>query len=222
MRLGCAIGALCWLLVGGGAVASEVGVVPAQGQLVPGVPTVIWVAVDDRVGGASAVRPRVSTNGGTVRPRRTPSPQGVWAYTLTPPIGVGHVEVTVASGDERHQVELPVAFPRRDPLILPSRLVGSARAGEVRFLVTGDDLPPSDVLEVVTSEGEVRSVIEVDEGLEVSIRTEVSPFPRVVVVGVRDTRGRGLPVWGQIRMKAKPQLPIQTEPDAKVEIMVGG
>lgn len=212
---------LLWFvgLFWGLAEASEpiVEVVAPAGVLHPGRSTPIFVAVAPAPGAAPQVQVSAGSlvYGGTVGP-------GIWAYQLVPPVKGNGVGVQVILGERVHDVRLPIRVPGPSRLELPDRIDGLARGGEVVFRVTGHDLPPPEALQVVVGEGRVLSVRAVDGALEVRIQPEDSPFPRAFPVGVRDQRREQQPAWSLVRLRARPVVPLHSEPGSTVVLTVGG
>lgn len=195
-----------------------VRVVAPDGHLEPGRPALLYVAAAS----APSVRPDLSLSAGTVTARGSVAP-GIWTWEVVPPlVGVSAIEARVTVLGEPYTEVVPVRAPTPSTLRLPERIEGVARGGEVRFLVTGPDLPPPDAIEVVVGEGRVVEVSAVDAGLEVRVMPEEGPFPRTIPIGVRDRRHPEQPVWSWIRLRARPSLPMVSEPGSQVALEVGG
>jgi hypothetical protein len=82
-------------------------------------------------------------------------------------------------------------------------------------------LPPPEQLAVGVSEGSVVGVEPALLGLLVTVDLADVPYPRVVVVGVRDMRGDAPPVWATTRLRARLAVPVETEPGATATLRIG-
>jgi len=183
-----------------------------DGPLRPGRAAMVEVAGTDPL----SVPRMVATNGvlrslGEVRPN-------VWAWQLLP--GEGAVELVASTELLRVERTLASDLPPVASLSMPQRVDAVAGAPEVRFVVAEPSLP-AEALEVVAGEGRVVSVQAVEEGLQVELALDDSPFPRVVPVGVRDARTDDAPRWLDVRLRARPRLPLEAEPGVVVELSVG-
>ena len=77
----------------------------------------------------------------------------------------------------RYEHDIPVAPLPISRLGLPQRLVGEAGAPNFEFVITGDDLPSPEALQVSVAEGRVEAVEAVEKGLLVRLALLDSPFP---------------------------------------------
>ncbi|MCB9663535.1 MAG: hypothetical protein H6732_05465 [Alphaproteobacteria bacterium] len=208
-----------WVTVAG---AVEVVVVAADGALEPGRSGEVWVGAAEADGRPLPVPPEVRSDDS--RWERLPGRDlpGVWAYAVTPEEGVARVSGTVSWGPTSRSWTVPVDTTPAPPALRIETTLGDARRGYARFRVRGDDLPPPDALQVVSSEGRVGRVVAEDGALEVELVTEGSPLPRLVLLGVGDARRSGLPAWGVVRLEGKATVPVPTDPGAVVTVEVGG
>lgn len=194
---------------------SGVAVARVDGRLVPGTTNRIEVGV---VGAVEP--PAVSTTWGPVRAVRQAA-TGVWEYAVPVPADAYEVALDVATDDRTVPVTLPVWVPAESLLELPRRIDGIARGGDVVIEVRGEDLPRPEALQVALAEGSVVAVEPAEGALKITVRPDDSPFPRHVLVGVRDARRDERPTWGVIRLRARPTLPLESEPGSRVTVKVG-
>ena len=209
-----------WPLV---AMAIPIRVVTPDGYLHHGVTSRLLVAAVDEWGNPIASSPLTTVRGGAIR-KATENDQreGIFAYLVTPGLDAETLVVQVRFSDQSFDAELEVVQPPSSRLNLPKRIAGRAGGGQVRFEVTGDDLPPPKALQVVAGEGTVSSVEGADNALLVVVEVEDSPFPRVVPVGVRDLRRDERPTWSVISLWARPRIPLQVDPGTSATFTVGG
>lgn len=205
-------------LVAATAQAREVEIVLTEAEVRPGRATTVWVAVSP-----PPVRPpAVTVDEGSVRFAGRVG-DGVWAFTLLPPVFDDELEVRVRLLDGLEVTRsVPLVLPPPSRLRLQDRIVGAVREGEVAFRVSGPDVPPPEALEVLLSEGTVVGVAEIDGELEVRVLPEEQPFPRYIPIGVRDLRRLEEPAWGGIRIRARPRIPLRSEPGSSLMLSVGG
>lgn len=201
--------------------AAEFAVVPVSGALQPGLSERVWVGVFEQ-GRPTSSPPVVTAVGGRVRFGDTPSAPGIWPLVVTPDADVDAVRLTVSAGASIHEAELAVRWPDRAPLTAPARIDVVASEPEVSFLVTGDDLPDADDLDVTLGEGAVTRLVRTDDGLRVDVRLSDSPLARVVPIGLRDLRSDTRPSWTAIRVRARPRIPLEAQPGGRIDLEVGG
>ncbi len=202
------------------AAAPTVDLVVEEGDLHPGQTAQVLISM---VGGPllQPLAPDVQVEGGRagdVLPIRS----GVWRVAVEPDPGVASITLVAESFGVRATAVRTVSVPALPPLSLPEVIDGSIRDGSVTFLVSGDDPPPLEALEVVSGEGSVADLRLTNDGVEVTLAIEDQPFPRVIPVGVRDRRGDLRPVWSKVRLRARPRIPLQAEPGASLTLSVGG
>lgn len=198
-------------LVGSLAHAAEPVIVPGDDVLRPGRATVVYVAAS-----SEAELPPLSVEGGEAE-RIGRLVDGIEAWRVRSALDAESLHLRLQSVER----VLPVELPPPSDLRLPRLIDGQAGGGPVVFHVEADGVPP-EALQVAVGEGSVLGVVAREGGLEVRVQPDDSPFPRVVPVGVRDARRDELPVWGHIRLEARPVLPVETEPGARVRIEIGG
>ncbi|MEZ4318991.1 MAG: hypothetical protein R3F61_15865 [Myxococcota bacterium] len=204
---------------GASGVADGFAVLPALDELRPGLPGTVWVAVLD----GSVRPPVVEASGGTVRFGLEGATDGVWPLVVTPDVDAGSVELRVSATGKSTRVSLDVGWPQPGDLDVPARVEALVQdEAPVVIAITGANMPPPELLQVVVGEGVVESVRAVEGGLEVVIRPGDSPFPRLIPFGVRDERTDSRPTWGAVRMRAKPRIPLDAEPGATLRLDVGG
>ncbi|MCB9678423.1 MAG: hypothetical protein H6737_25205 [Alphaproteobacteria bacterium] len=200
------------------AFAADFAVLSAEEELRPGLPGTVWVAVLD----GSVRPPAVEIVGGTVRFGLEGARDGVWPLVVTPEVEAEHVELKLSAGGRSSTVALDVGWPQPGDLDVPARVEAVVQGEVVRIPVTGANMPPPELLQVVVAEGAVVGVEAVEGGLEILVETGDSPFPRLIPFGVRDARTDARPSWGAIRLRAKPRIPLDAEPGAKLRLEVGG
>ena len=212
--------ALTALLLSMSAWGAEVEVVVVEGALHPGAVGTLDVAVLDDAGRPleEAPRLRVGSDPTWVSEASVVSP-GVYRFFVHAPDqrGAVPVEVTWPGG----QATRTVPMARLSEQALSVRTAVDAGVGAVRFRVVGTDLPPPAQLQVVTSEGRVASVVARGDQLDVTLEPESQPYARWIVVGVRDARRAGLPTWHVLPVRARADVPVDTEPGATVRVEVG-
>ncbi|MCB9669317.1 MAG: hypothetical protein H6734_07590 [Alphaproteobacteria bacterium] len=194
--------------------------VPATEGLHPLLPERVWLAVTQD-GAAVGEPPVVAARGGKVRFGGDGSLPGVWPLVVTADADAREVELTIRSVDHTQTVSLPVTWPDRGHLTLPARTDVIAQEGRFEVLLTGEDLPAPDLLDVVVGEGEVVGVDVVPDGIQITLEPLDSPAARVFSIGVRDLRTPDLPAWGEVRVRARPRVPLEAEPGATVTLAVG-
>ena len=156
------------------AAAIPVRVVAPDGYLHRGVTSRLLIAAVNEWGNPIASTPLITATGGAIRQAIEQDPrEGVFAYQVTPGLDAEAVSIQVRFGDQSYDAEVEVVQPLTSRLILPKRIAGRAGGGEVKFDVTGDDIPPPEALQVVAGEGTVSSVEAVEKGLQVVIEDYV-------------------------------------------------
>jgi hypothetical protein len=213
--------ALLWS-VASPALAWDVAVQPAADALQAGWPGLVWVAVTDDDGQPVAEAPTVRTDGGVVQAATVTAPPGVWPFLIQPTTSVGSLAVTVGWDGRLRTVRVPVSAPPRAKLSIDDDLVADAQRGHLSLLVRGEGLPAAEDLEVAVSEGTVTAVERIPLGLRVDVDTDDDPYPRFLAVGVIDRRHLSAPVWSTVTLRARPALPLTTEPGASVSVEING
>jgi hypothetical protein len=204
-----------------GALAADFAVVAEDDELRPGLPGTVWVATLDDMGGRP---PAVEASGGSVRFGLDGASDGVWPLIVTPSLDSDFVELAItAPGERSARIALDVGWPDPGELEVPARVEAVVQSDQpIRIPIRGARMPPAELLDVVVGEGVVRAVEEVEGGLEVVVEAGDSPFPRLIPFGVRDARTDDRPSWGTIRLRARPRIPLEAEPGATLELVVGG
>ncbi len=194
------------MLLGAGlalAGALEIGV--GDGPLRPGRAVTVTVA------SVGPTVPALQVTGGAAR--RDASGAGWERWTVVPNEGT----LELSAGSVRRRLEV-VRVPE-SPLDVPARADGLVGSERVVIHVAGD-VPP-EALEVVLSEGRLVDLTRDDAGLTLVVAPDSSPFPRVVLVGIRDVRVDAAPSWVPLRLRARPRLPLVAEPGARLRVTVG-
>ncbi len=212
---------LAGLFVGSMALAADFAVVPDADELRPGLPGTVWVAALSDIDGRPPV---VEANGGSVRFGLDGATDGVWPLVVTPALDADFVELSItASGGRTARIALDVGWPEPGDLEVPARVEAVVQSEQpIRIPIQGARMPPPELLDVVVGEGVVTSVEQVEGGLEVVVEPGDSPFPRLIPFGVRDARAEDRPSWGTIRLRARPRIPLDAEPGARLDLVVGG
>ncbi len=222
------LGALLALGVGVPAHALEVAAVAVDGPLVVGVPGRVWVAVTDAVGRPLQELPTVAAEAARARPLAEPTPPGVFALAVTALRDEPSVALTVSYGARSRTVRVPVDALPLPPFELARAVVADVGQPLVRIPLKaaprpGAALPPVEALSVAVSEGRLVGVERgPDDTLVIVIAPEISPYPRTLAVVVRDGRGGTAPALGAIKLRATLDVPVTTEPGARVTVSVGG
>lgn len=199
------------------AFGADVEVVVPHGELHPGVPTVVLVAVTDADGAPPTTTPSVIAHRGRVG-WQEPAAEGVWRVEVIP--GLEDVVLDVETADGVVPRRLTVAPWEPSELELPRWITTGVESSRATFRVSGP-VPPPEYLQVVLGEGHVVDVRAADGGLDVDVELEHLNQARFVPVGVRDARRDETPTWGGIRVRARLELNYQTEPDTRLELTVG-
>jgi hypothetical protein len=214
--------ALWLLLAPAWALAWDLKVVAEEGRLRAGWPGTVLVAVVDDAGVPVVEGVNVTLDGGVITRSSAATAPGVTAWTVVPVAARESVGVTVAWGGRSRTQRIAVVPWSASRLKVDEGVVVDAQRGEVSVLVRGEDLPPPEQLAVVLTEGRVRRVERITLGLRLDLELEDSPYPRMLSLGVRDTRGAELPAWGSVVVQARQPLLIETEPGATVTVRIGG
>ncbi len=191
-----------------------------DGQLRPGTSNRLFVAAVAPTGDIASRAPRVTASVGSVEFDELVS-DGVFAYNYKLPADADIVEFSIGVFGVRYTKRLKVYEEPASHLVLPKRIDGVVRGGEIEIVVTGEDLPPPEALQVVVGEGRVASIVEQGPDLLVRILPDDSPFPRHVIVGIRDATRLEQPAWTGLRLRARPRMNYTTEPGAKATFRVG-
>lgn len=201
--------------------AVDVEVVARAGALRAGLPSEIDVAIVDDQGLPAVDPPKVRVAGVDGVALQGDGAPGVFRFAVVAPAPSRAVEVDV-SWHETHLVRSLAVHPVPPSGLLIEANSADARSGEARFTVRGTSLPDPEALRVATTEGRVVSVVPGDGGLVVTIATDSQPYPRLVLVGARDLRSDAPPSFATLRLRARLDVPVETEPGASVAIEVGG
>lgn len=138
---------------------------------------------------------------------------------LRPASDVTEVVVSVRDGERSYTARLPVVSEPA-PTLLVRDVAAYVGSETVTLRITGDVDPRH--LQVVLSEGRVRSVEARPDGVDVVVEPASDPYPRVVPFGVRDLRsGDTPPAWAAIRLRGRPVVPIRTARGTRVTLVLG-
>ncbi len=223
-RLGAALLALA--LLGGPARALEVAVFAPDGDPVAGRPTeVVLVLARDGRPQAEEV-PDVRVDAGLLDTAPRAVGPGRWIVGWTPPPEAGEGRFTVTAGGESAEARLAVAAdpgPELAVEVPPVAFAGRDRplAIRVRRARPGPPVDP-DLLDVVVGEGKVLSTRADGDAAVITWQPGPEPFPRAVPVGVRERSHPGArPTWAVVSLRARPRIPVTTEPGTRVTVQVG-
>lgn len=217
-----ALGWLVWALLGGiphafGGAAAVI----TDGPLRPGRVATLEIAATTPEGAPVSAAPSVAVDGGTLS-EPTPGPAGIWRYELTPtaaPDGGQPFLVSVRVGGAR-AATFPVATAPPSSLAV-ERAEAVARGPAITIPVTSDGPLPVDVLDVVTGEGQVVSVVTTPTGAAVTLALDDIAVPRWVPVAIRDVRRDEQPAWVAVRVRARPRIPLVVEPGVQATLKIG-
>jgi hypothetical protein len=202
------------------AYAQDVVGVPRTGTLHHGRWTEVIVAGVGSDGEPLRQRPDLQCDRGAVAPLARESAPGTSLWWVLPDERAGKVRCRAAWGATVGAFALPVGLVESTPLDAAERAVGLVSADAIRVEVAGTDLVP-EALQVVTSEGSVRRVHAEDDRLVVEVTPDEDPVPRVMLLGLRDRRRASRPRWTLVRLKARLEQTVRTEPGATVSVRVG-
>ena len=202
--------------------ASGVEIVTPEGAVRAGLPSVIHVVATGDDGAPLRTAPPVNVSAGTVSFGEEKVAPGVWPYRIVAPSDATELTLTVSVDGKVFNQQLSVSSLTYSRLDIPARIDGITGGKPVVFVIKGASLPPVEALSVMVGEGSVSAIQETDEGLQITVQPTESYFPRYIPVGVRDMRTDELPVWSGIRLRARPRIPLQTEPGVAVIIRVRG
>lgn len=188
------------------AFADPIAIGIEEGPLRPG------RAVQVTVGSVLPGMPALEVEGGAVR--LDADGDGWRRYTVVPDGG----PLRLRAGPVERTLSVEVTPP--SSLVVPKRVDGAIGADAIEVVVGGQGVSV-DVLDVVLSEGSLADVQDGEDGVHLWVEPESSPFPRVVMVGVRDRRTDDAPAWVPIRLRARPRLPLVAEPGAELRVTVG-
>ncbi|HJN73397.1 MAG TPA: hypothetical protein QGF58_05630 [Myxococcota bacterium] len=211
------------LLLSGLALATEGLLVAERGDPVADVPAELLLVLHD---GGLPARPaelEVDSPDGEVLAVRPAVLPGVWELRVRSAPDVERFRVVVQADDEAPlRLEVPVGERPESGLTGPGRL--EALTGEeVHIRLHSDDLPEPQDVRVAAPEGEVLGVERKGDALEIRWQPAALSDPRVVPVGVRDSRRPGAPPeWTVVRLGARVPVSVTTEPGATLKLEVGG
>lgn len=147
---------------------------------------------------------------------RLPGRGRIARLLVVPQPGVDRLRVSLG---DLPAVELPVLGHGESDLKLGT--VTAWVGQEVSVLVRGEVAPQN--LQVVLGEGRVTSVREHAEGVVVTVQPGDDRWPRTLLMGVRDlSRPHSAPVWTEVRLRARPVVPLSTLPGSRVTLSIGG
>ncbi|MDG1482124.1 MAG: hypothetical protein P8R54_21205 [Myxococcota bacterium] len=186
-----------------------------DGPPLPGERVGLQVAVIDGEG-PPVVRAEIGTLG-----EATPLANGLWEFSYRAADAEDRLVATTAGAPPLTLSVTPGSLA--EPSLTLSEVSGVAGEGVPLVLrVTGAELPKPADLTVAVAEGRIQSVESVEGALEITWLPTRSPFARAIPIGVLDARRPDIrPTWGVIRLRGRPQLPLQAEPGASVTVTIG-
>ena len=186
-----------------------------SGPPLPGEQAGLLVAVIDGEG-PPVVRAEVGTLG-----EATLLEDGLWELPYRAADAPDRLVATIAAAPPLVLSVTPGSLA--DPSLTLSEVTGTAGEGKPLVLrVTGTDLPDPADLTVAVAEGQVQSVESVEGALQITWLPTRDPFARAIPIGVLDARRPDVvPTWGVVRLRGRPQLPLQAEPGASVTVTIG-
>jgi len=188
------------------AFAATVAIGLDDGPLRPGRATTVTVA------SVGPDVPPLQVRGGAAR--LDASGEGWRRYTVLPEGGALQLQ---AGAVLRTFEVLP---PPVSAVEAPARVDGTVNGDVIKVLVEGEDLGV-DTLDVVLSEGTLVEAHDTEGGVRLVIAPESSPFPRLLMVGIRERGSDDAPTWVPVRLRSRPRLPLVAEPGATLTVSVG-
>ncbi len=238
-RLG-RVGLLCWAAGGGtplAAAAPALALRSPDARAVVGVEDSLELVVHDDGVPVEALPGVLALSDGQLRAPPVPIGPGRWLMRWTPPLRPGPVVVQVGELSAALEVEAIGAPPAGGPaLAVALRSAQFAGGGEpVELLVSGPAGLRAEDLVVAVSEGEVGPVrlvgvsdangsVKPEEGARFSVSWALgtAPYARPALVAVADRRApTTAPALGVVSVRARPSVPVQTQPGVEVELELG-
>ncbi|MBM4393772.1 MAG: hypothetical protein FJ090_21820, partial [Deltaproteobacteria bacterium] len=165
---------------------------------------------------------RVSAGSLAAPPTRDAGGETVVLWRAPSEPGPARLEVTEGG---RATLALPISVRSRPEPTLAAEPAGPVvQAGQpFEVLFAGPNPPAPSEVEIVVSEGFVRGVERVAEGLVVRVSPGTERMARIVAVGVLDQRLPGLaPSWAAVRLRARHGGTVTAEPGSRLQIRVSG
>lgn len=193
-----------------------------RGEPLPGAEVPLWIVTSEGGSPLSGAVIQISADAGALVAQDGEIAPGIWQVRYRAPLAGEQVRFALAAGEARGAAQLRLAAPPMPSLSLPAVVFGTV--GQALSVdVEGADPPPASQLGVVASEGRVEGVLDAEGRLRLTWSPGADPFPRAVLLGVRDLRRPGdPPAWTVIQLKGRARVPISTEPGSKVSLRVGG
>lgn len=211
----------CALVAVSASFAVDVGATFDTPVLRPGVAAVLEVGGVSDDGTPIVQAPAVSFVGASGRLLEDAGPDARWRYLVVPAISATKVEALIEMAGRRIRLESVVAAPATSALRAPERVEAATPSGPVKIRVLGDGLPPPASVQVAVSEGEVGQVTVDGDALIVTVQPEPSMTPRHMLVLIRDGRSDDAPVLVDVRLRARPRLPLEAASGAVARVRVG-
>ncbi|MBL8615870.1 MAG: hypothetical protein JNM72_09710 [Deltaproteobacteria bacterium] len=158
---------------------------------------------------------------GELRGPPLPLGQGRWAVRWLPPTTSGPVVVEV--GPTRAELEVVLHAPPAARLAVRGAYTALSREPLEVLVELGPGGRPEDLV-LAVSEGQLSPAAPSGEGegLRVLWTPDPTPFARPAVIAAVDRRAPGAaPAVAVVSVRARPSVPVQTEPGVQVELEVG-
>ncbi|HND34829.1 MAG TPA: hypothetical protein PLA94_32720, partial [Myxococcota bacterium] len=220
-RLGPALALVLGLAGGmGSAAAAEVELLYPEGTPVVGVPILLEVVLEEEGRGISTL-PLFTLERGQLLGNPANPATGRHQFLYLPPSLPGEDTLRVKAGGQEFRFGIPVdALPAPPPVAAPlEALVGVERL-QLRF-PRGESTDPASYL-ARSSEGKVLATRVEGEEVLVEVQPDDRRTARILVVGLLSLEHPNqIPLFAQVRLRARQQASIGAEPGSKVSLRVG-
>jgi hypothetical protein len=197
----------CLLAIGIGLASAAPVLVPTEGMVHPGDEVPLELA------GVGTAEPTLTATRGALIGRPQPLGQGRWRVRYRAPATPGEARLMLSTEGPPIGLGVPVEPWPAPAGALPASRTHTLTAGGVRFSIPA----LADRHRLVGPEGD--SARDAD-GLVWTPGPD--PFPRAVPLLLDGAPDGGLPEATVVLLRARPRLPVQTEPGTKVTVEVGG
>lgn len=191
----------------GDTVTIEVAASPALVAAFPGEAVAIAVSAGNLVGAARSTAP------------------GRWEQEWRLPTGPAArsgLAVTAALGEVERQAAVVIQPEPAASMQLPVRVDHPASPTTPVTVAVRGGTAPASALQLRTSPATPLERHEVTGGVDLVLRPDDSPLPRIIPVGVRDGRqAHEPPAWTVLRLFGRPRIPVQTDPGSDVLLVIG-
>lgn len=204
----------------GPAAAATVELLYPEGVPVVGQPTMLEVVVEEEGRGLPTLPLLALEKGQLVGNPANPSP-GRHQFLYLPPNLPGEDTLRVKAGGQEFRFGIPVAgLPPTPPVAAPlEALIGADRL-QLRFPRGESSNPASYVAR--SSEGRILSLRVEGEEVLVEVQPDDRRTARILAVGLLSLEHPNqVPLFAQVRLRARQQASIGAEPSSKVSLRVG-